>query len=191
MYTKELLRSKKTVFSVQDVAILFGISGQYLRTVMSRLVLRGELMRIKRGLYSVKGKEINYQELACKIKKPSYVSMETVLSSAGVVFQDYSSLIISVSDNTFKANILGKSFEYYKLKDAVLLNPMGIKSKDGFRAASVERAVCDRLYFSPGYYFDNVRKIDADELFKIAAIYDNKRLENDVQKLIKRIKDEQ
>lgn len=191
MYTKELLRSKKTVFSVQDMAVLFGVSGQYLRTVLSRLVSRGELIRIKRGVYSVKGKEIDYRELAGKMKQPSYVSMETVLCNAGVVFQDYGNLITSVSNNTFRVDLLGKSFEYYKLKDKALLNPLGIDNKDGFVAASVERAVCDRLYFSPGYYFDNVRKIDADKLLQLAPIYENKRLERDVAELIGRINNEQ
>ncbi len=188
MYIEELLRSKKTVFSTQDMAVLFGLKGPYIGTVLSRLVASGDLIRVKRGLYSAKGREVNFFELAGKLKQPSYVSMETVLANNGIVFQDYGQTIFSVSDNTLKKQALGKTFEYYKIKDAILLNPLGVENKDGFMSASIERAVCDRLYFSAKYYFDNVNKIDAGKLLKISEIYNNKRLEKEVKNLAQRIK---
>ena len=95
MYIKELLKSEKTVFSVQDVATMFGLNGQYLRTVLTRLATKGDIAQITRGLYSVSGKQVNFLELANKLKKPSYVSLETVLTQAGVVFQDYGQTIFS------------------------------------------------------------------------------------------------
>jgi len=187
-YIKELLRSRKTAFTIQDMAVLFDLKRPYLRTVLGRLVARGDLIRVKRGLYLVQGKEINFLEMAGKLKQPSYVSLETVLASNGIVFQDYSQTIFSVSDNTIKMKVLGKNFEYYKLKDDILLNPLGVEIRDGVMQASIERAVCDRLYFSPGYYFDNLKKVDPDNLLRVAKIYNNQRLQKEIEKLARNIK---
>jgi hypothetical protein len=52
--------------------------------------------------------------------------------------------------------------------------------------ASVERAICDRLYLSPGYVFDNLWWINAEKLLTIASIY-NTRVQQDVVQLIKHI----
>ncbi|MDD3608109.1 MAG: type IV toxin-antitoxin system AbiEi family antitoxin domain-containing protein [Candidatus Moranbacteria bacterium] len=188
MYIKELLKSEKTVFSVQDVATMFGLNGQYLRTVLTRLATKGDIAQITRGLYSVSGKQVNFLELANKLKKPSYVSLETVLTQAGVVFQDYGQTIFSVSDNSIEKNVSGKNFQYLKMKDSVLYNPTGIRNNGNYMAASLERAVCDRLYFSPGYYFDNIEKADPEKLLQLAEIYENKRLKKEVSRLVDKLK---
>jgi hypothetical protein len=53
---------------------------------------------------------------------------------------------------------------------------MGILHKKGITIASIERAICDRLYLTPWYYFDNLRNISWTKVFEIAEIYQNKRL---------------
>jgi len=60
---------------------------------------------------------------------------------------------------------------------------MGINYIDGYRIASIERAICDRIYLTPGYYFDNLRNVNWNVVEKIAKIYDNKRMLLDIKKL--------
>ncbi len=185
MYIKKLLQSEKTIFSTDDFRLIFGLKMPYLSIVIGRLIKKGDLIRIKKGLYCVlRQKNLNHLELAKKLKSPSYISMETVLAKEGVVFQDYSQTIFCISNNSVTIKILGLDYKYYKMKDSVLLNPLGINNDNGFMIASVERAICDRLYFSPKYYFDNIDNIDKEKIIKISKIYNNKRLEKEVKNLI-------
>jgi len=55
--------------------------------------------------------------------------------------------------------------------------------QQGYAIASAERALCDRVYLTPGYYFDNLRSINRDKVEEIASIYNNKRLLLEIKKL--------
>jgi hypothetical protein len=50
--------------------------------------------------------------------------------------------------------------------------------------ASLERAICDRIYISPNYYFDNLSDVNWDKLEEIAQIY-NKRVIKEIKLLRK------
>lgn len=181
MYLKKLVATKKTVFSVADLQQLFNLDdANYTRVVVSRMVKMGELKRVYRGIYSYRD-EYNHWELANKIKTPSYVSLESVLVKFGVIFQDYGERIYSVSTNTVVKRTVGEEFFYQKLKADILSNPIGIEFGQGVYA-SPERAVCDRLYLTPGYFFDNLDSLDKNKLITIAEIY-NKRVYQEVKEL--------
>jgi hypothetical protein len=49
--------------------------------------------------------------------------------------------------------------------------------------ASKERAICDRIYFTKDYYFDNLNEVDFIKLEEISQIY-NKRVKDEIKKLI-------
>jgi hypothetical protein len=67
----------------------------------------------------------------------------------------------------------------------VLSNPLGIVSTGQAVVATAERAVCDRIYLSPQYYFDNLRGLDLKKLIAISKIYGNDRVEKEVEELIR------
>ena len=181
MYLKKLVKTNKTVFSVVDLQQLFSLDDEnYTRVVISRMVKKGELKRIYRGIYTYKT-EYNYWELANKIKTPSYVSLESVLVEVGVVFQDYGQIIFSVSNNTVVKTAPERDFHYQQIKTEILSNPQGIEFGQVMQA-SPERAICDRLYLTPGYYFDNLESINKDKLIHLAKIY-NKRVFQEVKNL--------
>lgn len=188
MYFKQLIKTKKTVFTIADFQQIWQIKNKnYLKTIINRLFVRREIFRIKKGVY-VLNKEYNIFELSNKLKSPSYISLETVLQKEGVVFQDYSNSVYAISNNTKKFEINKKKFEYFKIKNDILLNPLGIKKQDNYNIASKERAVTDRIYLTSNYYFDNLKNIDIEKLDKISKIY-NKRTEKEIKKLIKFIKE--
>ena len=186
MYLKQLIIGKKTVFNVDDLQQIWQIGNKdYLKTLINRMVKRNELLRLKPGIY-VLNKNYNIFELANKIKKPSYVSLETVLQKKGVIFQDYSQSIYAISNNTAQFKIDNINFNYCKLSDNILFNPLGIENQETFSMATLERAIADRIYLSPGYFFDNLRDVDLKKLKKISKIY-NKRTEKEINKIIKLI----
>ncbi len=187
MYLKKLIQSGKTVFSLDDLAKIWGVeSRNYLKLISSRLFRRGEILRINRGLYALND-AYNIWEFANKLKAPSYVSLETVLQKEGIIFQDYSGVVFSVSNNTVSKKISEKKFRYFKIKDGILLNPLGIKRNGQANFATVERALCDRIYLSPNYYFDNLRPVNLEKLSDISKIY-NKRVQIEVASLINELR---
>lgn len=171
MSLKKLIMTKKTVFSITDLEKIFLIENKkYLLVYLNRLNKRGDLIRIKKGIYSLT-KDYNRLELANKLKIPSYVSLQTVLFQKGIIFQDFSNIITSVSNNTKKFLINGCEYRYHKIKDEVLTNPYGIVVEDQVRIASLERAICDFFYLYKETHLDNIKPIDKKKLLSIAKIY--------------------
>jgi hypothetical protein len=130
-------------------------------------------------------KNYNILELAGKIRKKSYISLETVLKKEWAIFQYYDNIFI-VSDDSLEKKVWDINFKFSKIKDNILLNQLGIEHKKTYIIASVERAICDRIYLSKNYYFDDVSDINFDKLEEISKIYDNKRVVLEVNKLIKK-----
>lgn len=176
-----LLRSPKTVFSIQDVALLWGESES--TTITNRLkkyVNAGKLIRVRHGLYA-KDDNFDRYELATRIYTPSYIGFETVLTREGVNFQYYGN-IFAASYLNREVEAGGKNITYVRMKRSVLTDTTGINHVNGVAWATKERAFLDRLYVTREYHFDNLNVLDWDKVFEILPAYDNKRLEKQVKK---------
>lgn len=180
-YLDTLLRSKKTVFSTKDVALLWGEENEgAARVRLSYYVKAGKLIRVHRGLYA-KDKNYDKFELATKIYTPSYISFETVLAKAGVVFQFYGQVFVA-SYITREAVVDGQTYSYKRIRDQILTNHTGVEAKDNYYIASPERAFLDIVYASKGYHFDNLSALNWEGVFEILPIYNNKSMEKRVKK---------
>ena len=171
----ELLRSKNTVFSFKDIALLWGqTDSDQLKARVNYYVKTGQLYPIRRGFYA-KDKIYDKLELATKIYTPSYVSFETILRKEGVIFQHYDTIFTA---SYLSRNIAcdGQRYAFKKLKNAVLLNPLGLIKKGNYTMASKERAFMDAVYLYKNYYFDNLQSIDWQKCFELLPIYKSKAL---------------
>lgn len=181
-FLSTLLRSSKTVFSLTDMALLWESSvTNAVRVRVNYYVRTGELVHLHKGLYA-KDKNYNPLELATKIYLPSYVSFETVLAKAGIIFQFYNE-IFAASYLTRQVTVDGRLYTFRKIKDVVLTNPLGLENQDHCSIASPERALLDTMYLNQHYHFDNLAPIQWDKVFQILPIYKNKSMENRIQKL--------
>jgi predicted transcriptional regulator of viral defense system len=186
-YLDTLLRSKKTVFSTKDVALLWGEENEgATRVRLSYYVKKGKLTHIHRGLYA-KDKNYNKFELATRIYTPSYISFETVLTRTGINFQYYSNIFVASYINR-EIEIDGQKIIFVRMKDYVLSNTVGIEHKDGYAVATKERAFLDRIYVSKDYHFDYLDSLDWDKAFKILPVYNNKRMTKKVNEYFKHYK---
>lgn len=182
-YLLKLQNTGKTVFLKQDIENILNFSSKKaLDMFLYRIKKSGYLKNIRRGIYVFEN--YNLLELGSKLRKKSYVSLETVLQKQGIVFQHYDT-IFCVSDDRRDIVLWGQKYSYLKLRDDILLNPLGVEYRDNYMIASAERAICDRLYFSKNYYFDNVEDVDFDKLRAISKIY-NMRVQKEVISLQKR-----
>ena len=170
-----ILRSKASVFSFKEI-LLASHEGkpELLKRRLSYYINKGELYSIRRGLYA-KDKNYNRLEAATKIFTPSYVSFETILIEAGVVFQHYDTIFVA----TYQAKEIvcdDQTYSFRKIKDDILTNNAGVEDKGNYFAATKERAFLDLLYLNKDYYVDNLAPLDFDKIFALLPIYNNKRM---------------
>ncbi len=182
-YLDKILASKKTVFSYEDMRIILWIANKNtLKKIFERACKNNIFQKIYRWIYTLKNYDT--KELAVKIKKNSYISFETVLKEQWVIFQNYGNKIFLASDNSGNKKVWDLEIIFLKVKNSILQNPIWLENKWNYIIANKERALCDRIYLTKNYYFDNLEDIDVEKLLNIAKIY-NKRVILQVNKLIK------
>jgi predicted transcriptional regulator of viral defense system len=187
-YLATILRSPKTVFSLGDIAMLWGeASSDATRVRLNYYVKQGNLYRIRRGLYA-KDKNYNKLELATRIFTPAYVSYETILSQAGLIFQFYSQIFVA-SYLTREITIDDQLYTFRKIRNSLLTDSIGVELKDESSLAIKERAFLDTLYLHTDYQFDNLDGLDWEKVFETLSIYGNKRMDKKVKELYQKILD--
>lgn len=185
-----ILRTNRTVFTFREILLASGKTNpMLLKSRLNYYVKKGELYSIRRGLYA-KDKNYNKRELATKIYTPSYISFETVTREAGMTFQHYDTIFVA-SYITREIIADNQNFAYKRLKDNILSNSAGVEVKENYSIASPERAFLDILYRSTrGYYFDNLRPLNWDKVFKLLSVYNSKRIEKLVKEMFDRDKED-
>jgi len=174
-YLLDLMRARATVFTSNDVALLWEAPDvQFVRKKLYRYVKAGKLYAIRRGIYS-KDEEYSKLELATKIFTPAYVSFETVLAKAGVVFQFYSQIFVA-SYLTREIAVSGQTYVFKRIRESILTSRTGIEQKDNCFIATPERAFLDVLYLNKDYHFDNLGTLKWDKVESILPIYGNQRM---------------
>ena len=184
-----ILRINKSIFTFKEIILASGeINPALLRRRLHYYIKKGDLYSVRRGLYA---KDRNYDkfELAVRIFKPSYISLETVLAFSGIIFQKYTPIFI-VSYQTKEITCDDQVYSFRKIRTGILTDTTGIECKNNYWIASPERALLDILYLNKEYHFDNTNKIDWDKVYSILPIYGNKRMKNKVNMLYKAVKNE-
>jgi len=186
----KILRTKNTVFTFKDISLLWReTDANLVKRRISHYVKTGKLYSIRRGIYA-KDKNYDQFELATKIYTPSYISFETVLAKAGIIFQYYEQIFIA-SYLSREITIDDERYTYKKIKDSILTNSLGIEIKDNYSIANPERAFLDIIYLYKDYHFDNLSPLNWEKVFDILPIYQNKKMEERVQKYFKNISKEE
>jgi len=179
-----LYKSPKTILTNKDLSLIWQENNtNSLHAKTAYYVKKKALIRLTRGVFA-KDKNYNPKELATSIYVPSYISFETVLREAGVIFQHYDTIF--VASKWPKIITLDQyTITFRKLKDSVLYNSTGVVNKDNYSIATTERAFLDMIYLYPDYYFDNLDAINWDKCSELVTIYNNKQLVKRLNKYYK------
>jgi len=171
----KLYQSPKTILTNKDLALIWEETNtDNLKAKIAYYVKQGVLMKLTRGVFA-KDKNYDPKELAASIYTPSYISFETVLREAGIIFQHYDTIFVAAPWPVTKK--IGKhNFTFRKLKDSVLFSSVGVKNENNYSIATPERAFLDTIYLSPEYYFDNLKSINWEQCAELVKIYNNKQL---------------
>ncbi len=171
----KLYQSSKTILTNKDLALIWGeTSPDNLKAKISYYVKQEALIRLTRGVFA-KDKSYNAKELATSIYTPSYISFETALRGAGIIFQHYDTIFVAAHWPATK-KIDKHNFTFRKLKDSVLYSSIGVKSENNYSIATPERAFLDTIYLFPKYHFDDLKSIDWERCAELVKIYENKQL---------------
>ncbi|MFZ2522317.1 MAG: hypothetical protein WAX44_01575 [Minisyncoccia bacterium] len=171
----KLYESTKTILTIKDIALIWGETNTVsLISKIKYYAKQGSLNRLTRGVFA-KNNGYDVKELATSIYTPSYISFETVLREAGIIFQHQTAIFVAGPYPTTK-KIGDKTITFRKLKDSILYSAVGVKNEKNYSIATPERAFLDTIYLSPKLYFDNLQSINWETCFEIVKIYDNKQL---------------
>lgn len=156
-----LLKQNNKLFHTNDLALLWQINNKNtLYTTIKRYIKKKALISIHKGFYStIPLSQIDPVLLGIAyLHQYAYLSTETVLAKNGLISPNvpYITLISSIS-KTFK--IGSYNYKSRKMKTQFLWQSIGIKS-NGYKEASIERAVADLLYFNPHYHIDGAKSIN-------------------------------
>jgi predicted transcriptional regulator of viral defense system len=155
---KCLQGSRLKIFTFSDLKRLFRIElDNSAYKTAERLVKKGLLSRLRKGLYASFFNTLDDFEIANRLYPPSYISLETALSFYGML-SGFPYLITSVTfRKTKRIETVNKEFEYVHIQKEFFRD---YEKQNNFLIALPEKALIDEVYFvSKGW-----RKIDFHEL---------------------------
>lgn len=148
--------AKLPYFDNITVENLLGISGQNLRMFTTRAVAKGQLVRLKRGIYvtseyfnNKKANPYYFEFLSNKIYGPSYLSLSYVLQKNAVLTESVYALTALTIKKTAKVINKAGNFIYTNInKD--LFTGFEIIERDGYQIqeATLAKALYDYLFFT-------------------------------------------
>ena len=176
----KLYKDKRTVFTFSEIAMLINEPDQAkLKNKINYYVSKNKIKNPRRGIYAKE--DYSAEELAGKIFKPSYISLDYVLQKEGLIFQ-YSSGITSISYLSRTIEIDERIFVYRKIKDTILIETSGIILSDtGLNIATPERAFLDTLYLNQDYYCDSISNLNKETVFDLIPIYRSTALKKRIE----------
>ncbi len=158
-YEDLILLIQTPVFSKTDVMLAGGKIFDY---QLTRWVKRGYLLKLKNGIYAFSKDydKIKGEEVASALYQPSYLSLESALSSYGFIPEMvYSYTSVTAKINRTFDNKFGH-FIYRHVKSELFWGYREVKTDAGrYLIAEPEKAVLDYLYL-------NLSKINSESDFK-------------------------
>jgi len=178
----EIYKDSRTVFRINDIALLINSNDRLLYQKLNRLVKKGKLLNIRKGIYAKEG--YRPEELACLLYTPTYISLGYVLQRSGVIFQ-YDSAITNISYLKREIYIGEQTIQYRQIKREILLNTSGIINKNNTNIATPERAFLDTLYLNRFFYFDNIKQLITSKIYELLPIYNSASLKRETEKIFR------
>lgn len=159
---KKLKALEKPYFTIADLEKLFGLKRESLYVTLNRLVERGILRRLKRGIYEVIFSEGQIEEIANQLYWPSYLSFESALSRYGIMNQIPYTLTFATPKKSKKTVLGDREIEYRQIKKDLFF---GYKKEGRIFIAEPEKALLDQIYlFSLGKALANFEEWDFSQL---------------------------
>lgn len=178
-----MLASQKTVFTLQALMMMTGCSDtRKLTKSLYYYAKGGKILNPRKGVYAKL--KYNEQEMACSLFRPSYISLEYVLSRAGIVFQ-WDDTITSVSYLSREVEVDRKSYRFRKINPEIWVGMEGIEQRGNVAMATPEKAFLDTMYLSAGNcYFDNLQPLSMKKISVLLPFYNSPMMNERVKEML-------
>lgn len=187
---QEVLKEKKIhLFSPEEFRRIFSAS---LRAAQEFIKDHQEdlFIKLRNGLYTLRGNPPNELEIANRIYRPSYVSLEYALAHYGIIPEAVYSVTSVTTRTTREFLVSGKSYEYHHLKTQAYRGYQSEKRGEiTILIAKPEKALVDYLYFVDLKLKSlnerlNLRRIHKETIFEYISLFQRKSLAKLVKNLL-------
>lgn len=186
----ELRKNHLNVFSPQDLQHLLGASEIALRFLLTRAVKRGEVLKLRRGLYGLATHTPSELEIANLLYRPSYVSFTFALSYYHIIPETVYTITSATTRTTATFSVLGKQFTYHRIKRTAFTGYVTQRiNHQTIWIAEPEKALVDTLYFVALKKQGLPERLDLARLSKpkmraFAQLFDYPDLEENLEALL-------
>lgn len=142
---ENLKKQRKSFYSIRDIEKIYDGEGGNLPVLLCRFVKDGRLKRIMRGYYTFDIMKVNFEEFACTVKKPSYISLEYALYHHGLVDQVPESITLVTAGKSGRISCEGKELEYSHIREDLYF---GYEIVGNTLIATKEKALFDMAYLT-------------------------------------------
>jgi len=133
----------KSYFSIFDLKKVYAGKEKDLGVVLHRLAKQGKLVRLSRGYYALDVARVDWEQFACELVSPSYISLEYALHSYGILEQVPATITLATTKSSREFQMVGQVLEYSHLNPKLYF---GYKIQGNFLIAEKEKALLDELY---------------------------------------------
>ncbi|MFH1713036.1 MAG: hypothetical protein ABH896_02505 [Candidatus Jacksonbacteria bacterium] len=133
----------KSYFSSKDIAKFYSGSLKEATVVIHRLVKQKKLVRLLRGYYTLNLARVDWEQLACELIQPSYISFEYALNYYGIIDQIPMRITLATTKKGREYELPGQIFEYSHFTPKVYF---GYQIQGNMVIAEREKALLDELY---------------------------------------------
>ena len=146
MKTKDLIQSikgiRKSYLSLADLSKMYDGSVGGLRVALHRLVKQERLLRVMKGYYALNA-DLDWEQFACEIIRPSYISLEYALWHYGMLDQVPARITMITTKSTREHTLDYQVIEYSHITSHLYF---GFKIAGNHLIAEREKALLDEIY---------------------------------------------
>jgi predicted transcriptional regulator of viral defense system len=183
LHVDRLLRQHGlTLFSPQDLRHLLGASELSARFLLTRATKRGDVLKLRRELYTLPDRPASDLEIANRLYPPSYISFEYALAYYHLIPESVYEVTSATPRTSRRFEVLGKGFAYRHIKRAAFTGyrPERVDGRVVL-IAEPEKAMVDSLYFASLGLLALPERLDStqlrrDRLVAWAALYQRPQL---------------
>ena len=115
---RTLRQSGISLFSPQDLRHLLNASEVSIRFLLTRAHKRGDVEKLRRGLYALHDKPPSELEIANALVRPSYVSFHYAMAYYHLIPEAVYRVTSATTGNTRRFQVAGAEYSYHHLKSA-------------------------------------------------------------------------
>src|SRR3989304_5402614 len=146
---RTLRQSGISLFSPQDLRHLLNASEVSIRFLLPRAHKRGDVEKLRRGLYALRDQAPSELEIANALVKPSYVSFHYAMAYYHLIPEAVYRVASATTRNTRRFQVAGTEYSYHHLKHAAFAGYRPERVGDRIvLIAEPEKAFLDSLYLA-------------------------------------------